>query len=169
VALLEKAYAKLHGSYQSLISGYIDDGLADMTGLVSHKKKIQTAKSTYEMPKLAPDVGTEDKFWANLEEKLLGGTLFGCSIVGSSTEAHVNIDGEFCGLIAGHAYSLLDSATVTPKPDEDGGKTEPVRLVKIRNPWGSINPVEWNGKWSDGTTELLDNEEQINGLFKANA
>jgi len=95
--------------------------------------------------------------------------LYGCSIVGAGTEAHVNIDGEFCGLIAGHAYSLLDSAKITPKPDEDGGKTEDVRLVKIRNPWGSINPVEWNGKWSDGTTELLDNEEQINAVFRKNA
>jgi len=31
VPLIEKAYAKIHGSYESLISGFIDDALSDMT------------------------------------------------------------------------------------------------------------------------------------------
>ena len=37
VPLIEKAYAKLHGSYCAIVSGCIDDGLVDMTGLVSKK------------------------------------------------------------------------------------------------------------------------------------
>jgi hypothetical protein len=32
VALTEKAYAKLHGCYQSLNEGCIEDALSDLTG-----------------------------------------------------------------------------------------------------------------------------------------
>jgi hypothetical protein len=32
VSLIEKAYAKLHGSYQSLNGGQIEDALRDLTG-----------------------------------------------------------------------------------------------------------------------------------------
>ena len=51
--LIEKAYAKIHGSYESLISGFIDDALADMTGGASQKiifrkkKKGQKADEVY--------------------------------------------------------------------------------------------------------------------------
>jgi len=37
VPLIEKAYAKLHGCYESLISGFIDDALSDLTGFVAEK------------------------------------------------------------------------------------------------------------------------------------
>jgi calpain len=37
VPLIEKAYAKLHGCYETLISGFIDDALTDLTGLVAEK------------------------------------------------------------------------------------------------------------------------------------
>mmetsp|Transcript_40674 Transcript_40674/g.36121 ORF Transcript_40674/g.36121 Transcript_40674/m.36121 type:complete len:114 (-) Transcript_40674:1171-1512(-) len=40
VPLLEKAYAKLHNTYEALIAGYLDDALTDMTGLVSYKYKL---------------------------------------------------------------------------------------------------------------------------------
>lgn len=32
VPIIEKGYAKIHGSFDSLGSGFIDDALADMTG-----------------------------------------------------------------------------------------------------------------------------------------
>mmetsp|Transcript_3192 Transcript_3192/g.2147 ORF Transcript_3192/g.2147 Transcript_3192/m.2147 type:complete len:239 (-) Transcript_3192:150-866(-) len=43
------------------------------------------------------------------------------------------------GIVAGHAYAVLDIA-------EDGGN----RLIKLRNPHGVRNTTaEWNGDWSD--------------------
>lgn len=37
VALLEKAYAKMHGCYGNLISGYIDEGIQELTGFQPEK------------------------------------------------------------------------------------------------------------------------------------
>ncbi|KAH9502997.1 Cleavage polyadenylation factor subunit clp1 [Bulinus truncatus] len=39
--LLEKAYAKLYGSYQVLVSGFIHDALVDLTGGISEEINIQ--------------------------------------------------------------------------------------------------------------------------------
>jgi hypothetical protein len=43
VPLIEKAYAKLHGCYESLNGGLLDDGLVDLTGLVAEKINIETS------------------------------------------------------------------------------------------------------------------------------
>lgn len=40
VPLIEKAYAKLHGCYETLVSGFLDDALNDLTGLVAEKIRL---------------------------------------------------------------------------------------------------------------------------------
>ena len=45
VALLEKAYAKMHGCYGNLISGYIDEGIQELTGFQSEKVIIRDEKT----------------------------------------------------------------------------------------------------------------------------
>lgn len=45
VALIEKAYAKLHGCYGNLISGYIDEGVQELTGFQPEKVLIRDESS----------------------------------------------------------------------------------------------------------------------------
>lgn len=41
VALIEKAYAKMHGCYGNLISGYVDEGVLELTGFQPEKVLIR--------------------------------------------------------------------------------------------------------------------------------
>ena len=59
------------------------------------------------------------------------------------------------GLVAGHAYSVIQAREVTNTPrigvgavklNVDVGTAEKHRLVQLRNPWGTF---EWKGNWSD--------------------
>ena len=45
VPLIEKAYAKMHGCYENLISGYVDEGVQELTGMQPEKIFIRDEKS----------------------------------------------------------------------------------------------------------------------------
>jgi hypothetical protein len=86
VALIEKAYAKTHGCYEQLISGYIDEGIFDLTAFQAEKILIRDEK-TGEFPHktIAKSHGgdkCEDGFWKFLLERDQDNCLMGCSIKG---------------------------------------------------------------------------------------
>lgn len=129
VLLVEKAYAKLHGSYEAIRAGYAYEGMIDLTGSPSRvirfddpavKDKLQNGQLWREITKY-----DEENF-----------------IMSASTpgEDHVTENGRFgkssTGLIAGHAYTLISAVEL------DNG----YRLMRLRNPWGQM---EWTGDWSD--------------------
>ena len=136
VALIEKGYAKLHGCYQALSGGLIDDGLVDLTGLVSEKMKV--------------DEEEFNPLWEKMLTSRKWGTLMGCSIEGEGIESEVMYEGRPTGLLAGHAYGLLDVMYV----ENPSASKERHRLLRIRNPWGL---KEWTGMWSDGSEKLQNN------------
>ncbi|XP_009870041.1 PREDICTED: calpain-9 isoform X2 [Apaloderma vittatum] len=121
-ALLEKAYAKLNGSYEALKGGSTIEAMEDFTGGVGE---------TYEVKK-APD-----NFYEILQKALKRCSMVGCSI-DTSSAAESEAKTPF-GLIKGHAYSVTAI-------DEVSYRGRQVQLIRIRNPWGE---VEWNGPWSD--------------------
>jgi len=57
------------------------------------------------------------------------------------------------GLVELHAYSLLSVRQVpaAPAPSGEHGSSDggPLRLVELRNPWGTA--AEWNGAFSDAS------------------
>ncbi|XP_048188850.1 calpain-3 isoform X3 [Perognathus longimembris pacificus] len=134
-ALLEKAYAKLHGSYEALKGGNTTEAMEDFTGGVTEFFEIKEAPR--DMYKI-------------MRKAIERGSLMGCSI---DTIVPVQYETRMaCGLVKGHAYSVtgLEEATF---------KGEKVKLVRLRNPWGQ---VEWNGSWSDGWKDwsFVDKEEK---------
>ena len=98
--LFEKAYSKLFGCYQTLISGFIDDGLADMTGFVCEKRNLHDKNGVF-------PIAEKEKFWDYLETMKQNKCLMGCSVSGG-TEKNVVIDGVNTGIMSGHAYGLVD-------------------------------------------------------------
>lgn len=125
-ALLEKAYAKLNGSYEALNGGSSIEGFEDFTGGIAESYDLQEAPP----------------FLFNIMRKALRlGSLLGCSIdISSSRETEAITPQK---LVKGHAYSI----TAAEQVHHLGS---PVELIRIRNPWGQ---VEWTGAWSDNSPE----------------
>uniref|UniRef100_A0A8C6PXZ1 Calpain 9 n=1 Tax=Nothobranchius furzeri TaxID=105023 RepID=A0A8C6PXZ1_NOTFU len=125
-ALMEKAYAKLNGSYEALKGGSTMEAMEDFTGGVGE---------TYET-KSAPE-----NLFLIMKKALDRGSMMGCSIdITSSAESEAKTS---TGLVKGHAYSITGV-------DEVSFRGQKVKMVRIRNPWGQ---VEWNGPWSDNSRE----------------
>ncbi|XP_037782723.1 LOW QUALITY PROTEIN: calpain-A-like [Penaeus monodon] len=125
VGLVEKAYAKLHGTYEALEGGQSMDAMVDLTGGLAER---------YDME----DTENLKKLYTHLLKSSRNGAFITCSRKGdwrNATKADEH------GLVEGHAYTVSGVARV--KHEEHG----PVNLIRVRNPWASGD--EWNGKWSD--------------------
>ncbi|XP_073105600.1 calpain-type cysteine protease ADL1 isoform X2 [Elaeis guineensis] len=130
VSILEKAYAKLHGSYEALEGGLVQDALVDLTGGAGEEIDMRSAQAQIDL--------ASGRLWSQLLHSKQEGFLLGA---GSPSGSDVHISPN--GIVPDHAYSILQVREV------DGHK-----LVQIRNPWA--NEVEWNGPWSDSSPEWTD-------------
>ncbi|KAF7334595.1 Calpain catalytic domain-containing protein [Mycena venus] len=147
VSLVEKAYAKLHGDYGSLCSGYVpvsSQGVEDLTGGVS--SFVQTR-----------DILDKDRFW---KDELLNANkdrIFACCFQGLNPTRNGDFNATISGLQSKHSYSII-------KTLEFRGK----RFLVIRNPSGQTG---WNGPFSDGskewTPELMNALPQMGHQFGA--
>ncbi|KAL3317448.1 calpain 2, (m II) large subunit [Cichlidogyrus casuarinus] len=128
-ALIEKAYAKLVGSYEALRGGSTAEAMEDFTGGLTEM---------VELGKKAPS-----NLFDIMDRAHARCSLMACSIDAAPDE--IEAEGPF-GLIMGHAYSITDVKLI-----RDCAPNTKIRMIRLRNPWG--NEREWVGPWSDKSDE----------------
>lgn len=158
VAILEKAWAKLHGGYRVIQVGKTANALTDLTGSPSQI----FAFNPEDPQEVLLDGFVKTEFWSRDD---LGKALtqwnhsdFAMNVQTPGTDAssfdrkNNDLTGlekayKKIGLLPGHCYTLYGVAVAC-------GET----ICQIRNPWGS--GTEWTGRWSDGSKEWKDIDEQ---------
>uniref|UniRef100_A0AC11DLM9 Calpain 10 n=1 Tax=Ovis aries TaxID=9940 RepID=A0AC11DLM9_SHEEP len=128
--LLEKVYAKVHGSYEQLWAGQVADALVDLTGGLAERwnlKDVAGSSGQQDRPR-----GTERRTCRQLLS-LKDRCLLSCSVLGPRTGTREL--GEFHAFIVSDLHELQDLA----------GRS--VLLLRIQNPWGRRC---WQGPWREG-------------------
>ncbi|CAJ0609766.1 unnamed protein product [Cylicocyclus nassatus] len=145
-ALLEKAFAKLYGCYESLVGGHLSDALQDVSGGVA--ETVNVAKFLK-----AGDADAPDCLFKNLKEAFDNEALIVAAIAANTKdEIEQTLS---CGLVKGHAYAVTAVKYVELDANSNTfralfGHHDRVRMIRLQNPWGE---KEWNGPWSDDSKE----------------
>ncbi|XP_042602430.1 calpain-3b isoform X1 [Cyprinus carpio] len=137
-ALLEKAYAKLHGSYEALKGGNSLEAMEDFTGGLTEFYEITEApKELYNI----------------MRKALKRGSLMSCAIDVLVPTAQRTKTAS--GLVTGHAYSI----TGVEQGKRKDGKDLMIRLVRVRDPWGVAPPPACKSNdWAALATSEQDKE-----------
>ena len=116
VPLIEKAMAKLNGSYESLIAGQTIEGLSALTGYPCDSIRLEKVTDDEE------DIDVE-MAWVRLLSMKEAGYALGASC----GKTNIDDDAMFTsrGLLPRHAYSILNVKEVAGN-----------QLIQLRNPWG---------------------------------
>jgi hypothetical protein len=139
VMILEKVWAKVNGGYMNTIAGSSSDVLNSFTSFpmstLHHQKfvKSQNEKSL-------------DILWDLINNSELEGYIMTCD-----SKEITDDESASTGIIPGHAFTISTTR-------EGFINNTRVRLLNIRNPWGY---KEWNGAWSDTSSEWTEEAHKI--------
>jgi len=121
--LLEKAFAKMRGGYHALEGGLPLDAMMTITGFQGDRFDLENTEHCF----------------TKCKKLFSAGCILACGSKGVDNTREEGRDNVKGSVVGGHAYSILGVY-------EPMLSTEKVRLLKLRNPWGSF---EWQGRWSD--------------------
>jgi hypothetical protein len=144
---MEKAYAKLHGKYEMLNGGQMNESLVDLTGGVSDRFGFRA-------PEVVESMET-GQFWKDLKKWHQQGFLLGCANTVKDDNGNLEEGMGNSGILYNHAYGIQQIREV------DG-----LMLIRIRNPWGT---GEWTGKFADEDEAWDDHKglkEKLDYAFK---
>ncbi|KAK3534565.1 hypothetical protein QTP86_016662, partial [Hemibagrus guttatus] len=144
VALLEKAYAKLHGSYERLWAGQVCEAVVDLSGGVAERWSLKKSLNT---------PGGRSVF-SELSQEMRKQSYISCCVHEAPTGAPEQ--GQF------HALSVMEWKAVKTIAGAQ------VQLLQIHNPWGRRC---WEGAWTErflcypNFRSLLTHTQQISGSW----
>ena len=128
VSIVEKAWAKLHGSYEAIGKGFTEDALNYLTGGFTVEVQIQ---------------GKSESDWQVLHGELQlpmesteARTPFCTCFLREDVHMRTELMAKCSGVISGQPFSIVGTLL-----SREGHK-----LVKLRNPWGAF---EWKGPFCD--------------------
>ncbi|CAD8158986.1 unnamed protein product [Paramecium octaurelia] len=148
--LMEKAYCKLHGNYETICDGHIGEGLVDLTGGIAEINSLRD-------PQLSKMI-ENDQLWQVLLQTHKLQFFMGC-MNHNETKGTKNADTGTHGILENHHYGIVDVREF-PK--------EKLRLMRIRNVWGPEGG--WNGAFSDDSEEWDKHRnlrEELKLVFKS--
>jgi hypothetical protein len=125
--LIEKAFAKIHGNYESIESGDPRTSIDILTG-APYKSYFHN-----------PNIDSKDTVWKAISQAVEDGNMISSSTPGTGD----NTKSSEVGITNSHVYTILSTHTL------DGQK-----VIRIRNPWGRNE--KYIGPWSDKAADWND-------------
>lgn len=133
--LIEKAWAKGHGSYERIITGQSYEALRDFLGAPAYYYKVNEENAVNVIRQ-----AYENKY-----------------IITATSEPNPQEKKKLMtkGILTLQSYSLIRIEDV---PDHDGNT---ITLIQLRNPWGCF---EWNGDYGDESKTWSEEAKKICNL-----
>lgn len=125
-SILEKAWAKVKGNYESSEGGFTVSGLRSITGAPVFTYKVS-------------DIGTSSGLSLDATFDLFKAANDANYPMGAGTSGGSDTGRNDCGIATAHAYSILETFELT------NGSAAPIDMLLMRNPWGI---TYYTGAWN---------------------